>query len=321
MSMLLGLLKGLVAGRPGSAEALHSRGIEMRLAGRMQEARSDLVRAVEMAPGKALWLYDAAVTCHALGENRLAAEFCERARNIAPEFGEAGILQAQIILGGERYHKVLAHIFGVLKPRTYVEIGVFEGQTLQLATPPTFAIGIDPVPRLKRAPLPNHRIFEETSDAFFAGYDLRAELGGLPVDLAFIDGMHHFEYALRDFINLERYCARDSVILVHDCYPLDRQTAERVQPLGFWSGDVWRLIVLLKKYRPDLAIDTIGTAPTGIGVIRNLDPDSRVLQVEYARLCEEFLALDYAYLDPGKAQKLNLFPNDPEKIRALLGRG
>ena len=162
-------------------------------------------------------------------------------------------------------------------------------------------------------------MFAETSDAFFAGHDLIAELGGMPVDLAFIDGMHHFEYALRDFANLERCCTPRSVILIHDCYPLDRLSAERIPNAVFWSGDIWRLIVLLKKYRPDLAVDTIGAPPTGLGMVRNLDPGSRLLQENHGRLCEEFLALDYAYLDQDKSIKLNLFPNDPEKIRTLLG--
>src|SRR5256885_12302956 len=47
----------------------------------------------------------------------------------------------------------------------------------------------------------------------FAEHDLSKELGGRPVDLAFIDGMHLFEFALRDFVNLERYCAPGSTIL------------------------------------------------------------------------------------------------------------
>jgi hypothetical protein len=161
-------------------------------------------------------------------------------------------------------------------------------------------------------------MFAQTSDAFFAGHDLSAELDGLPVDLAFIDGMHHFEHALRDFANLERYCARSSTILIHDCYPLDRETAERDRRPFFWSGDIWRLIVLLKKYRPDLTIHTIGTPPTGLGMVRSLDPGSRYLLDHYHQLCEEFLALDYSYLEGDEAAKLNLFPNDWEKVGALL---
>ena len=223
-------------------------------------------------------------------------------------------------IGGEHYHAVMARIFEQLRPRTYVEIGIFTGRSLQLAKPPTLAVGIDPDPRLPVPPASNHRIFAETSDDFFAHRDLRAEFGGLPVDLAFIDGMHHFECALRDFANLERACTRDSTILIHDCYPRDRETAERTAHRTFWSGDIWRLVVLLKKYRPDLMIDVIGAPPTGLGVVRNLDPGSRYLIDHHDRLCEEFLAVDYAYLDRDKVQKLNLIPNAPEKIRALLGR-
>ena len=78
------------------------------------------------------------------------------------------------------------------------------------------------------------------------------------------------------------------------------------------------MIVLLKKYRPDLAIHTIGTPPTGLGFVRNLDPESRFLTTNHDQLCQEFLALDYAYLDDHKAGKLNLVANEWEKIRALL---
>jgi len=275
--------------------------------------------AVEPVAGGAQQQFDAALACYTRGDARRALEYCERALRADPLFAEASDLKAQLVLGGERYTKVLARIFEQLRPRTYVEVGVSQGGTLQLARLPTVAIGIDPEPKLARPLAPNHRVFAETSDAFFASHDVRAELGGLPVDLAFIDGMHHFEFAFRDFINLERLCTRESTILIHDCYPLDRLSAERERPGRFWSGDIWRLIVLLKKYRPDLVLQTIGAPPTGLAVVRSLDPASRVLQDNYERLCKEMLALDYAFLDEGKPQKLNLFPNDPGKIRALLG--
>ena len=221
-------------------------------------------------------------------------------------------------LGGPYYVAVMSDIFQQVLPRTYVEIGVFQGTSLALAKPPTLAIGIDPEPALLEPAAGNQKIFAKTSDAFFAEHDLRAEFGGLPVDLAFIDGMHHFEFAMRDFSNLERACTRESTILLHDCYPRDRETAERTPTQSFWSGDIWRLIVLLKKYRPELEIHTIGAPPTGLGVVRNLNPDSRFLQENHDRLCEEFLALDYAYLGRRKAQKLNLVPNAPDTIRSLL---
>lgn len=112
-----------------------------------------------------------------------------------------------------------------------------------------------------------------TSDDFFAGKDLSVELGHRRVDLAFIDGMHQFEFAMRDFAHLERHCSSESVILIHDCYPVDAESAGREPRSSRWSGDVW-LHRTVEEIRPDLKIQTIATAPTGLAVIQNLDPAS-----------------------------------------------
>jgi len=77
-------------------------------------------------------------------------------------------------------------------------------------------------------------------------------------------------------------------------------------------------VVLLRKYRPDLAIHTIATPPTGLCMVRGLDPASRFLQENLERICAEFLALDYGFLEKDRAAELNLFPNDWEKIRTLV---
>src|SRR5207248_918510 len=87
----------------------------------------------------------------------------------------------------------------------------------------------------------------------------------------------------------------------------------------FWSGDVWKLIVLLKKYRPDLSLHVVAAPPTGVCLVRKLDPASRFLAENYERLSAEFMALDYSYLEKDRAAKLNLFPNDWSKIQPLLG--
>ena len=69
--------------------------------------------------------------------------------------------------------------------------------------------------------------FQMTSDAFFADHDL-ALFFPRGVDLAFIDGMHRFEFLLRDFINTERRCHARSIVLLHDCLPRNCRMAERV---------------------------------------------------------------------------------------------
>jgi hypothetical protein len=325
--MLLRLLKDLFGGaaarsreeaRRAAAREHFERGVARRDQGRLMDAFAELTRAAEIAPDDPHVLYAIAEVALAVGDRRRAAEYCQRLRRAAPDLHAIDMLEAQIRFEGEHYFQVLTRILQATRPRTYLEIGVAAGDSLRLVKAPTLAIGVDPNPGIAGALEPNQRVFAETSDAFFAGHDVRAELGGLPVDLAFIDGMHHFEFALRDFANIERLATPQSTILIHDCYPLDRATAERDRLRTFWSGDVWRLVVLLKKYRPGLAIHTIATAPTGLTVVRNLDPASRLLLERHDELCREFLALDYAYLENDMPAKLNLFPNEWGKVQALL---
>ena len=229
--------------------------------------------------------------------------------------------RARAALPGPYYTEVLALLQAELRPRTYLEIGVASGKTIALAAATTQAVGVDPDPDI-RVPLgSNVRIYRQTSDELLGGGNGRELFGALPVDFAFIDGMHRFEFVLRDFAAAERLAHREATIALHDCYPLERRTAERVRTTVFWSGDCWRAVLALKKYRPDLAIDTIATAPTGLTLVRRLDPDSSVLAERMDRIVAEFLALDYAALDADKPGLLNLFPNDPSRIRALLAAG
>jgi predicted O-methyltransferase YrrM len=255
---------------------------------------------------------------HWLGRRERALALLRQAVAHA-DYSRAYTLMSRLTLPGEDYFRVLGRIHRALAPRTYVEIGVARGQSLAQVRPGTQVIGVDPQPRLGARLPANWKIFALSSDDFFARHDLRAELGGRPVDLAFIDGMHRFEYALRDFINIERACTRGSVILMHDCYPLDARTAQREQATGFWSGDIWRLLLLLRERRPDLRVGTIATPPTGLGLVLNPDPDSRVLAERVDELIGEYLAKDFTVLEGRQAQALGRIANEWPRIRALLG--
>ena len=260
----------------------------------------------------------AAEAAHRAGDIDAAVRHAERAVELDQALEPAHLVLERLFLYGETYLEVLARIHRHVRPRTYVEIGVQYGLSLALLLPQTRALGVDPRPDLKVPVPPNAKIYRETSDEFFAKYDVHAELGGLPVDLSFIDGMHRFEFALRDFMNLERVSTPQATIVFDDCFPHDRRTAQREQVAQFWSGDVWKVLVLLKKYRPDLRIHTVAAPRTGLCIVRNLDPTSRFIADNLERLVEEFMALDYAYLEKDRARKLNLYPNDWDRIRLLF---
>lgn len=314
------VLDTLLARSPDCAEAWMLRGALKRLLNNPQGGIADLERAItlELHADRAGCHFELALCWQMVGDKAQALAQCALARELNPDSVPAFFLLTQLRLPGDYYFDVLSRIITDVKPETYVEIGVFEGASLKLAKSAKAVVGIDPDPRISWKLGSNMKLFKTTSDAFFASHDLIAELGQRRVDLAFIDGMHQFEFAMRDFANLERCCHARSIILIHDCYPLDEESAGREPRETRWSGDVWRLIVLLKKYRPDLLIHTIGTAPTGLAVIQNLNPESTYLVEHQARLNEEFLALEYSFLDDDKPEKLNLFANHWPSIKAML---
>src|SRR3954469_588144 len=147
----------------------------------------------------------------------------------------------------------LDRVHGLLLPRTYLEIGVFHGKSLARALPGTGIVGIDPAFEIRCRIDRNAQLFRCTSDDFFRNYDLTHILHGQPVDLAFIDGLHLFENAYRDFVNTERHSHSGTVVLIDDCLPPTRAAADRQRGnSGTWCGDVWKLILALRHYRPDL---------------------------------------------------------------------
>ena len=219
------------------------------------------------------------------------------------------------------HYNLLERLHDFLKPKTYIEIGLRQGKSFALARWSTISIGIDPAPDIQYPMPPGAKLFRMTSDAFFAAREMWVELDEATVDMAFINGKHLFEYTLRDFINLERYTTPDSTIFVHGCYPIDGTTASRERTTQIWTGDVWKLIICLRKYRPDLEITTIDVPPSGLGIIRNLDPDSTVLSQLLGDLYEEFIPLPYEHIAIDKADKLKRMENDWRKIQALISSG
>jgi hypothetical protein len=59
----------------------------------------------------------------------------------------------------------------------------------------------------------------------------------------------------------------------------------------WWTGDVWRCALLLKRRRPDLRITALDAPPTGLLLVTNLDPNSSMLRENYTALVEEMHAI------------------------------
>lgn len=183
-------------------------------------------------------------------------------------------------------HEFLKQLHQELSPSLYLEIGVQTGKSLLLAS--CKAIGIDPMPLVKDEDLPiNTELVHSISDEFFE-YQAKHILIKAP-DLVFIDGMHLFEYALRDFINVEKYSNQNTIVIIDDIYPGHISQAQRRRKTRAWTGDVWKIFAILKAYRKDLEITTLDIYPTGLMFIRGLDKNNRVLSENYETIKEEYM--------------------------------
>ena len=171
----------------------------------------------------------------------------------------------------EQRYEFLEKLHTALQPRGYVEIGVQAGGSLALAK--CDSVGIDPVYQVQ-VPLERyHRLRVNTSDDYFnMGVDNGHDLPNY-VDLAFIDGMHLVEYAIRDFMNIEKYAHKDTVVVFDDVLPYNAAIATRAQPPGDWTGDVWKVIECIRNARPKLKTVLVDTHPTGAFVVTGFEPD------------------------------------------------
>lgn len=218
----------------------------------------------------------------------------------------------QEILGGqEHYREVLERLHQVLEPELYLEIGVNYGASLALAR--GRAIGVDPLLAVRKEIPEQAKLVEMQSDDFFekAAADI---LDGKP-DLAFIDGMHLFEYALRDFMNVEDVASPNAVVVIDDIFPNHPAQAKRDRTTRYWTGDVWKLHHLLSKERPDLFLMPLDTSPTGLLLVWGLNASERRLWQRYDKYIRTYVYDDIAVPDEVVARKGAVAP---EKVGAVL---
>jgi hypothetical protein len=192
-------------------------------------------------------------------------------------------------------HDLLKHLHALLRPRSYFEIGVNTGASLELSR--ARSVAVDPFYKVVRELRCDVHLVRATSDEFFARRHPLAHLDAPVVDLAFIDGMHLSEYALRDFINTERFTHSGTVLVIDDMLPRNVDEAARDRAgAGLlhraWTGDVYKVTETLRRHRPDLVCLEVDTQPTGTVLVLLPDAGSQVLHDAYDDIVEEYVTAD-----------------------------
>jgi len=209
-------------------------------------------------------------------------------------------------------HQLLAGLHEQLRPRTYFEIGIDVGNSL--AQSRTTSIGVDPAYTITAELHCNVRTFRETSDNFFGRADGLDHFDGLPIELAFIDGMHLAEFVLRDFMNTEKRMSPGGVVIIDDMLPRNSLEAFRIRRTRGWTGDIYKVHQVLVTYRPDLTLVPISTYPTGSYMVVGLDPTNTVLDDHYTDI-----ESDLKSPDPQTVPQTSLERRDAVDADRVLG--
>lgn len=197
---------------------------------------------------------------------------------------------------GQRYSDFLAILHRSMVFDWYLEVGCRAGRTFSPVRGNTIAV--DPFFKAEQNIIGAKRrlfVFQETSDDFYATGFLQKN--GIQLSFSFLDGMHLFEYLLRDFMNTEANSHPDGVIALHDCVPFAPGMMSRDidnLPQGPWTGDVWKLIPILQTYRPDLTVEVLDCRPTGLVLVSGLNPKSTKLKQAYDRIVADWTTVEMA---------------------------
>jgi Methyltransferase domain len=154
-----------------------------------------------------------------------------------------------------------------LAMRSYLEIGVCDGETFRLIEMPA-RTGVDPEFRFNPDTIRDQstRLVSQTSDAYFATLPISEKF-----DLIFIDGLHTFEQVVRDFSNAVLHTHDRSVILIDDTRPSDVYSALRHpgETSRFrnifnsaskdWHGDVFKAVFYISDFWPSMNYRTIAS--------------------------------------------------------------
>jgi len=320
---LYDLLGEIIALQETPSDILLFAALELKYRGNLAAARQLAYRSKELDPDNAFAMALHANLLREEGLLDVSRACCLAIQQLWPDNQDAEAILtlcdiATQMLPIEHYH-ILHHAHTLLHPRTYLEIGVFSGKSLAMSGSDTIAVGVDPLTgshdqQLFHSPARQSQLFKMTSNDFFQQEQMHQLFPAGQFDMAFIDGLHLFEQALMDFVHLERHATSETIIFIHDCLPVNEAVSARKRETTIWTGDVWKIIPCLKAIRPDLEIITFPVSPSGLAMVRRLDPKSRVLATQFDTITSHFFDLPLPESMEERFRLLNVTSADPTTV-------
>lgn len=154
----------------------------------------------------------------------------------------------------------------------YLEIGVEKGETFRGVSSPV-KHAVDPFPMFTPdSPSANEQLWRLKSNAFFRRYK------GAAFSVVFVDGLHESRQTYIDILNAFQILELNKgFVLVDDVWPTEaasalgtlKKTAQAKEQEGIthhrWYGDVFRTVIALSRYHPEIGACVVGRPPESHG--------------------------------------------------------
>jgi predicted O-methyltransferase YrrM len=163
----------------------------------------------------------------------------------------------------ENWHEdFIVHLVAVLRPNTYVELGLYQCEVFNRAIPyAERLVGVDidrKAGEFMERSSGKTTFFHGTTTAFAQ----KLKKKPMSIDLLFIDADHSKEAVAADFKNFFPFIADQGLIVIHDSYPRNQ---EFIDPK--YCGDGYQTIARLSRSTKDYEMVTIPMHP-GLTIIR-----------------------------------------------------
>jgi len=180
----------------------------------------------------------------------------------------------------------------------YLEIGVDDATLNFDKIDIPFKVGVDPAYNDTHK---GKNIETLTSDAFFEKQDSHMD-----IDIAFIDGLHHWEQLVKDIKNTIDHMTK-GFIICHDTTPYSEEMQTRERTTHQWTGDVWKAVYYLKTH------STINTTFT-----INADYGCFVIVVDEYTFSEDIEPITDEVFEKVNALDWNFYLNNFSNIHDVL---
>lgn len=157
------------------------------------------------------------------------------------------------------HHSDFIAILGAIyKPKVYVELGLYQGETLSKMQPHIekgYGVDMNSNDFLQNLKLfTNLEIVFKTTNSFFDNFN-----DG--IDMAFIDADHCYESALVDFENVYKRLNLGGIIILHDTDP---KSNHLIHP-GY-CGDSYKMVTYLEN-KSDINCTTLPLTEAGLTMV------------------------------------------------------